>query len=82
MGRFGRKASVSSLDAFNAGAFFNEMGITNRLNPAEGTVAGRPLPKGVDQARDPELSFASLAATTSASISTLFAYCTPPCTTL
>jgi CxxC motif-containing protein (DUF1111 family) len=63
VGRFGRKASVSSLDEFNAGAFFNEMGITNRLNPVEGTVAGRPLPKGVDPARDPELSFASLAAT-------------------
>jgi CxxC motif-containing protein (DUF1111 family) len=63
VGRFGRKASVSSLDAFNAGAFFNEMGITNRLNPVEGTVAGRPLPRGVDRARDPELDAASLAAT-------------------
>jgi len=62
VGRFGRKASVSSLDAFNAGAFFNEMGITNKLNPVEGTVAGSPLPKGVDPAPDPELSATSLVA--------------------
>ena len=62
VGRFGRKASVSSLDAFNAGAFFNEMGITNKLNPAEGTVAGSPLPQGVDPAPDPELSATSLVA--------------------
>lgn len=39
VGRFGRKASVSSLAEFNAGAFFNEMGVTNRLNPVEGTLA-------------------------------------------
>ena len=60
VGRFGRKAAVSSLDEFNAGAFFNEMGITNTLNPVEGTVAGTPLPKGVDPAPDPELSPKSL----------------------
>lgn len=62
IGRFGRKASVASLDEFNAGAFFNEMGITNPLNPTEGTVAGSPLPPGVDPAADPELDAASLAA--------------------
>lgn len=62
IGRFGRKASVASLDEFNAGAFFNEMGITNPLNPVEGTVAGQPLPPGVDPAPDPELSAGSLAA--------------------
>jgi CxxC motif-containing protein (DUF1111 family) len=62
VGRFGRKASVASLAEFNAGAFFNEMGITNRLNPFEGTVAGTPLQPGVDPAPDPELDAASLAA--------------------
>ncbi len=62
VGRFGRKASVASLDEFNAGAFFNEMGITNILNPVEGTVAGTPLPAGVDLGLDPEIDAASLAA--------------------
>jgi CxxC motif-containing protein (DUF1111 family) len=62
VGRFGRKATVASLDEFNAGAFFNEMGITNALNPVEGTVAGQPLPPGVDPAPDPELDPASLKA--------------------
>lgn len=55
VGRFGRKATVASLDEFNAGAFFNEMGVTNLLNPAEGTVAGVRLPTGVDLAPDPEI---------------------------
>ena len=63
VGRFGRKASVASLDEFNAGAFFNEMGVTNPLNPVEGTVAGQPLLPGVDLAPDPELDAASLTAT-------------------
>ena len=40
VGRFGRKASTACLDEFNAGAYFNEMGVTNRFNPIEGTVAG------------------------------------------
>lgn len=62
IGRFGRKATTATLDEFNAGAFFNEMGVTNALNPAEGTVAGQPLPAGVDPAPDPELSNTSLAA--------------------
>jgi CxxC motif-containing protein (DUF1111 family) len=62
VGRFGRKATTASLDEFNAGAFFNEMGITDAGNPAEGTVAGQPLPAGVDLARDPELDPASLGA--------------------
>ena len=62
IGRFGRKATTASLDEFNAGAFFNEMGVTNALNPVEGSVAGQPLPAGVDPASDPELSSTSLAA--------------------
>lgn len=62
VGRFGRKATTASLDEFNAGAFFNEMGVTNSLNPKEGTVAGLPLPAGTDPAPDPELDDASLQA--------------------
>ena len=64
VGRFGRKATVASLTEFNAGAFFNEMGITNRLNLTEGTVAGQVLPAGVDLLfPEPEIDAASLAAT-------------------
>jgi CxxC motif-containing protein (DUF1111 family) len=62
VGRFGRKASVATLTEFNAGAFFNEMGVTNRLNPFEGTVAGTPFQPGVDPAPEPEIDAASLAA--------------------
>jgi CxxC motif-containing protein (DUF1111 family) len=63
VGRFGRKAAVADLLEFNAGAYFNEMGVTNRLNPVEGTFAGTPFAPGVDPAPDPELPDASLAAT-------------------
>jgi len=62
VGRFGRKASVASLAEFNAGAFFNEMGVTNRLNPVEGTLAGTPFEPGWDPATDPEIDANSLAA--------------------
>jgi CxxC motif-containing protein (DUF1111 family) len=62
VGRFGRKASVASLAEFNAGAFFNEMGVTNRLNPNEGTIAGTPFEPGIDPATEPELDAASLVA--------------------
>jgi len=62
VGRFGRKATTAALDDFTAGAFFNEMGITNPVNPVEGTVAGKPLPAGVDPAPDPELDPMSLRA--------------------
>jgi CxxC motif-containing protein (DUF1111 family) len=63
VGRFGRKATTARLFDFNAGAFFNEMGVTNPLNPVEGTNAGKPLPPNVDLAPDPELDAASLEAT-------------------
>jgi CxxC motif-containing protein (DUF1111 family) len=62
VGRFGRKAATASLDEFNAGAFFNEMGVTNALNPVEGTIAGTAFPAGTDPAPEPELDAASLAA--------------------
>ena len=63
VGRFGRKANTASLSDFNAGAFFAEMGITNRLHPVEGTIAGQPLPPGVDLfTPEPEVDDASLRA--------------------
>lgn len=62
VGRFGRKAAEASLLNFNAGAFWNEMGVTNRLNPVEGTMAGVPFEAGIDLAKDPEVSSDQLAA--------------------
>ena len=62
VGRFSRKATTASLEEFNAGAYFNEMGITNRFNPVEGTVAGTPFGAGVDLAPEPEIDATSLAA--------------------
>ena len=63
VGRFSRKATTASLDEFNAGAYFNEIGITNRLNPVEGTVAGTPFGAGIDLAPEPEVDAATLAST-------------------
>lgn len=60
MGRFGRKARVASLLEFNAGAFLQEQGITNPLNPNELLPNGHPLPPGTDPAADPELSLDDL----------------------
>lgn len=62
VGKFGRKATTASVDEFSAGAFFNEMGITNTFNPIEGSIAGQPIPAGVDGAADPELDPTSLKA--------------------
>lgn len=56
LGRFGRKAFVPTLRAFNDGAFQIEMGITNPSVLQEGTVTGRPLPEGTDPAPEPELN--------------------------
>jgi CxxC motif-containing protein (DUF1111 family) len=63
VGRFGRKAASASLDEFNAGAYFNEMGVTNSLNPFEGTIAGTPFGPGIDLAAEPEVDNATVAAT-------------------
>jgi CxxC motif-containing protein (DUF1111 family) len=60
VGRFGRKAQVSRLSDFNAGAFMMEMGITSAANPVEQTVGGNPLPPGVDPTADPEITQAQL----------------------
>jgi len=63
MGRFGRKAFVSSLADFNEGAFLNELGLTTPRLLAENTVAGEPLPAGVDPTPEPEISAERVALT-------------------
>jgi CxxC motif-containing protein (DUF1111 family) len=55
IGRFGRKAFVPTLREFNAGAFLFEQGVTTPDQLLEETVAGKPLPPGVDPAADPEI---------------------------
>jgi CxxC motif-containing protein (DUF1111 family) len=56
VGRFGRKASGASLGAFNEGAFRIEMGLTSAGEPVENSIAGVPLPDGVDPLPEPELT--------------------------
>jgi len=56
IGRFGRKASVAALVDFNEGAFLAELGLTTPNQLEENSVAGAPLPAGVDPAAEPELS--------------------------
>jgi CxxC motif-containing protein (DUF1111 family) len=55
VGRFGRKAVVASLRAFNDGAFHDEMGITSAGLPTEGTFGGYEMPGRADQVADPEI---------------------------
>jgi CxxC motif-containing protein (DUF1111 family) len=56
VGRFGRKAALASLRAFNDGAFRDEMGITSAAVPTEGTFGGYPMPSRADQVADPEIN--------------------------
>ena len=63
LGRFGRKALVPTLREFNEGAFPVEIGITVPSAPNEETVAGQPIPPGVDPVPDPELDAESVALT-------------------
>src|SRR5262245_4720273 len=56
VGRFGRKAVVASLAPFNEGAFQIELGITTPNQAFESTIAGQPLPAGVDPLPEPELT--------------------------
>ncbi len=65
VGRFGRKAFLPSLAQFNEGAFLLEMGITTPNGLEENTVAGAPLPAGVDPLPEPELSAEKVALTDS-----------------
>lgn len=55
LGRFGRKALVPTLKEFNEGAFVIEQGITNPAIPTEETIAGDPIPPGVDPVPEPEI---------------------------
>ncbi len=64
LGRFGRKASVSNLADFNEGAFLAELGLTTPRQGSENSIAGAPLPPGVDPTPEPELAPAALALTT------------------
>jgi CxxC motif-containing protein (DUF1111 family) len=61
VGRFGRKAAVASLAQFNEGAFQIELGITTPNQPFESTIAGKPLPEGVDPLPEPELTAEAVA---------------------
>jgi CxxC motif-containing protein (DUF1111 family) len=61
LGRFGRKALVPTLAEFNEGAFPVEIGVTVPAVPDEETVAGQPIPAGVDPVPDPELDAQSVA---------------------
>ena len=61
LGRFGRKALVPTLREFNAGAFVIEQGITNPEAPTEESIAGNPIPSGVDPTPDPEITAEALA---------------------
>lgn len=56
VGRFGRKAAVASLRAFNDGAFRDEMGITSAAVPVEGSFGGYELLPNSDPTADPELA--------------------------
>jgi len=53
VGRFGWKNQHASLLSFSADAYVNEMGITNRLFPAEPTSMGRSV-AAYDTVADPE----------------------------
>jgi len=56
LGRFGRKALVPTLAEFNEGALLFEQGVTTPNLPDEETVAGQPIPAGVDPVPEPEIS--------------------------
>lgn len=56
VGRFGRKAVVASLSEFNEGAFLLELGLTTPNQLVENSLAGAPLPPGVDPLPEPEVS--------------------------
>jgi CxxC motif-containing protein (DUF1111 family) len=53
IGRFGWKCQEASLINFSAGAYLNEMGITNPLQPEENTSQGRDVTP-FDNVLDPE----------------------------
>ena len=60
IGRFGRKATDATLLEFNAGAFQNEMGVTNPLAATEPQLVGTTFDTFLDPTPEPELSLADL----------------------
>ena len=62
--RFGRKATVGTVQEFVERAFADEMGLTTGALPQEESIAGRPVPDGADPARDPEVDSMMLARVT------------------
>jgi CxxC motif-containing protein (DUF1111 family) len=60
IGRFGRKAFVTTLLEFTEGAFPTEQGVTDSAVPDEGTVGGQPIPAGVDPVPEPEIDARSV----------------------
>ena len=54
LGRFGWKCQEASLINFSAGAYLNEMGITNPLNPVENKSNGRDVAKFDGKIPEPE----------------------------
>jgi CxxC motif-containing protein (DUF1111 family) len=60
IGRFGRKATDATLLEFNAGAFQNEMGVTNPLAATEPQLVGTTFDTNLDPTSEPELSMDDL----------------------
>jgi CxxC motif-containing protein (DUF1111 family) len=55
LGRFGRKADVSTIRDFVDTALRFEVGLTTVLNPREESVNGNALPESADPMREPEI---------------------------
>jgi CxxC motif-containing protein (DUF1111 family) len=55
LARFGRKAEFATIREFNEVALRLEMGLTSPRQPEEPGINGRPLPRGVDLAPEPEV---------------------------
>jgi CxxC motif-containing protein (DUF1111 family) len=60
VGRFGRKAQVSSLLQQAVEAYHQDMGITSPFRPAENVNPLAPVVPNLDRARDPEVSEADV----------------------
>lgn len=79
VGRFGRKATSSDLDAFNATALLHELGMTTSLESVENSIGGWVIPTAnagpasVDTATEPELDDYDLA-----SLNTYIRFLAPP----
>jgi len=54
LARFGRKAEFATIREFTETALHGEMGLTTPSDPVD-RISGKPVPSGVDPARDPEV---------------------------